>query len=205
MQILPRSALKGSFESLSRQNEMADAEGLERILDEDDLSDRIAQKLLVPVPASSSLVVNGNLPENHKYCRPWTSDFLADLARAHQAQFGRPIEVSSAVRTVEYQKQLMRVNGNAAAAEGEVVSPHLTGATIDVVKHGMGRTELNWMRTWLLPLQLAGTIDVEEEFRQKCFHITVYKNYVSPPPTAPEGKPHRRHAVPHTQLAARGL
>ena len=37
------------------------------------------------------------------------------------------------------------------------------------------------MRAWLLPLQQAGKIDVEEEFHQACFHITVYKSYV---PTA---------------------
>ena len=34
------------------------------------------------------------------------------------------------------------------------------------------------MRAWLLPLEQAGLIDVEEEFQQACFHITVYKNYV---------------------------
>jgi hypothetical protein len=202
--IVPVSPLIGSFDSLARQNEMAESEGLERILDEDDLADRIAQKLLVPVPASAALVVNGNLPENHKYCRPWTAEFLTDLAKTHAERFGLPIEVSSAVRTVEYQKQLMLTNGNAAAAEGDVVSPHLTGATVDVAKQGMSRAEMNWMRSWLLPLQLAGTIDVEEEFRQKCFHITVYKNYVSPPP-APAGRPHRRRALPHTQVASRDL
>jgi len=140
---VPVSPLLGSAESLARQNTMADAEGLERILDEDDLADRIAQKLLVPVPESPSLVVNGNLTENHKYCRPWTADFLTDLARTHVARFGKPLEVSSAVRTVEYQKQLMLTNGNAAAAEGDIVSPHLTGATIDIVKHGMTRAELS--------------------------------------------------------------
>jgi hypothetical protein len=202
--MLPPSALKGSFESLARQNEMADAEGLERILDENDLADRIAQKLLVPLPESASLAVNGNLPENHKYCRPWTANFLADLAHAHASRWGHPIEVSSAVRTVEYQKHLMHTNGNAAAAEGDVVSPHLTGATVDVAKSGMNRAELSWMRSWLLPLQLAGTIDVEEEFRQACFHITVYKNYV-PPPAAPAEKPGRRHAVSHEQVASRSL
>ena len=36
------------------------------------------------------------------------------------------------------------------------------------------------MRTWLLPLQKAGKIDVEEEFQQACFHITVYKAYIPP-------------------------
>jgi len=195
--------LVGSAESLARQNSMTDAEGLERILDEDDLADRIAQKLLVPVPESGGLVVNGNLPENHKYCRPWTADFLTDLSQAHAAKFGHPLEVSSAVRTVEYQKQLIQTNGNAAAAEGDIVSPHLTGATIDIVKHGMTRAEISWMRSWLLPLQVAGTIDVEEEFRQACFHITVYKHYASPP--APEEKPHKRRAAPRSQVASRDL
>ena len=34
------------------------------------------------------------------------------------------------------------------------------------------------MRSWLQPLQTAVKIDVEEEFQQACFHITVYKSYV---------------------------
>jgi hypothetical protein len=194
--------LKGSFESLARQNERAEMDGLERILDEDDLTSRIEQKLLVPVPASSGLVVNANLSESHRYCRPWTADFLSDLAAAHAARFHKPLEVSSAVRTVEYQQQLMRVNGNAAAAEGDIVSPHLTGGTVDVVKQGMSRQELGWMRNWLLAQQLVGTIDVEEEFRQPCFHITVYKNYASPPP-AP-GQTPRRHPAPAAQIAEDG-
>jgi hypothetical protein len=192
-------ALKGSFESLSRQNERTEADGLERILDEDDLASRIEQKLLVPIPASSSLVVNADLAENHRYCRPWTANFLTDLARAHDTRFRRPIEVSSAVRTVEYQQQLIQINGNAAAAEGDIVSPHLTGGTVDVVKKGMNRQELAWMRNWLLARQLAGDIDVEEEFRQPCFHITVYKSYTSPPDAVPAP---RRHAAPAAQVAA---
>lgn len=202
--VAPVAPLIGSAESLAHQNEMADEEGLERILDEDDLADRIAQKLLVPVPASAALTVNANLPENHRYCRPWTADFLTDLAKAHTAKFGHPLEVSSAVRTVEYQKQLMLTNGNAAAAEGDIVSPHLTGGTIDIAKSGMGRAELSWMRSWLLPLQSAGTIDVEEEFHQRCFHITVYKNY-TPPPPAPEPRPHRKRTVPRSEVASRDL
>jgi Family of unknown function (DUF5715) len=174
--------LRGSLNSLERQNAKADAEGLERIEDEDDLSDRIAHKLLVPVPASALLTVNGNLPEHHRYCRPWTANFLADLARAHAGLFHQPLEVSSAVRTVEYQKRLMAINGNAAAAEGDIVSPHLTGATIDIAKSGLSRQEIGWMRSWLLPLQRLGKLDVEEEFQQACFHITVYKSYVPSKP-----------------------
>ncbi|HWG22373.1 MAG TPA: DUF5715 family protein [Terracidiphilus sp.] len=195
--------LRGSFDSLARQNERAEAEGLERILDEDDLRDRIAQRLLVPVPASASLVVNANLPATHRYCRPWTARFLSDFARAHDARFHHPIEVSSAVRTVAYQKQLMLTNGNAAAAEGDIVSPHLTGATVDIAKSGMSRSELAWMRSSLLRLQLEGKLDVEEEFQQACFHITVYKSYVPPPPP-PGIRPRHRRPVSGLQLASRG-
>ena len=46
----------------------------------------------------------------------------------------------------------METNGNAAAAEGDIVSPHLTGATIDIAKQGLSRQEMGWMRSWLLPL-----------------------------------------------------
>jgi hypothetical protein len=183
------SPLRGSLESLERQNAKLDAEGLERIEDESDLASRIADGLLVPVPASAALTVNSDLLPNHRYCRPWTAKFLADLAREHDAVFHRPIEVSSAVRTVEYQRRLMHINGNAAPAEGDVVSPHLTGATVDIEKSGLSRQEMAWMRQRLLTLESAGKIDVEEEFRQACFHITVYRNY------APEHKTAPRHRV----------
>ena len=172
--------LRGSLESLERQNQRLADEGLERIEDEDDLAARIANGLLVPLPASEALTVNSSLTPNHRYCRPWTARFLADLARQHDAIFHRPLEVSSAVRTVEYQKHLMNVNGNAAPADGDVVSPHLTGAAIDIAKGGLSREEMAWMRTRLLALQEAGKIDVEEEFQQACFHITVYKSYAPP-------------------------
>ncbi len=173
--------LRGSHESLVHQNEMAEADGLERILDDADLSDRIAHGSLVPVPVSAGLRVNTDLPENRRYCRPWTSKFLSDLAAAHSAHFaGGSLEVTSAVRTVEYQRRLRHINGNAAAADGDIASPHLTGGTVDIAKAGMTAREIGWVRSWLIPLEQQGKIDVEEEFRQSCFHISVYKSYTDP-------------------------
>lgn len=188
-----RYALRGTHDSLVRQNERVELESLERIEDNADLQNRIASGALVRVPETSGLRVNPSLPEERRYCREWTADFLSDLSRAHEAQFHKPLVVSSAVRTVEYQKHLMRVNRNAADAEGDIVSPHLTGATIDIAKSGLSRRELQWMRDHLFAYQTAGVIDVEEEFRQRCFHITVYKNY------SPASSPQPHHeAVPQT-------
>jgi hypothetical protein len=177
--------LRGSHESLVHQNEMAQADGLERILDDADLADRILHGSLVHVPVSSALRINTDLPENRRYCRPWTAKFLSDLAQAHAARFpGSPIEVTSAVRTVEYQRKLRLFNGNAAAADGDIASPHLTGGTIDIGKGGMSAREIGWLRAWLIPLEQAGKIDVEEEFRQSCFHISVYRNYMGLTPAS---------------------
>ncbi|HET7104878.1 MAG TPA: DUF5715 family protein [Terracidiphilus sp.] len=175
--IVATPPLRGSFESLQRQNEKTDAEHLERILNFNDLKDRIARGVLVPVPASSALTIDQDLPPDYRYCRPWTATFLSDLSRAHEAVFHRPLQVSSAVRTIQYQKELRLRNGNAASAEGDVVSPHVTGATIDITKRDLTTREIYWMRIHLRALQKAGKLDVEEEFRQACFHITVYKSY----------------------------
>jgi Family of unknown function (DUF5715) len=184
------SPLKGSRESLIRQNQRSEADGLERIENDAQLNELRSQHALVVVPVSMSLRVNTELPVNRRYCRPWTAHFLSDLGRVHYARFHRPLQVNSAVRTVEYQRHLIEVNGNAAPAEGDIASPHLTGATIDIAKKGLSMSEVAWMRAYLLPLQTAGKIDVEEEFYQSCFHITVYKSYV--PPALPQTVPHNR-------------
>jgi len=191
--------LVGSRESLVRQNERTEADGLARIEDDAQLNGLRREKALVAVPVSASLHINEGLPVNRRYTRPWTAKFLTDLARAHYARFRRSVQVNSAVRTVEYQRHLMEVNGNAAPADGDIASPHLRGATVDIAKKGLSESEIAWMRGYLYPLQMAGKLDVEEEFYQSCFHITVYKSY-APPATVP--KPPVRHSSA-TLLASR--
>lgn len=170
--------LVGSRASLLRQNERGEAEGLKRIQNVAQLDAMRRDGQLVPLPLSERLLVNRDLPVDRRCTRPWTAKFLTDLARAHYIRFDRPLQVNSAVRTVRFQRRLMRVNGNAAPATGDIASPHLLGATIDIGKRGLSLSEVAWMRAYLLPLEEAGKIDVEEEFYQSCFHITVYKSYV---------------------------
>jgi len=194
--IVPRP-LKGSHEILVRQNLVADRDGLDRIHDDNDLANMRDQRLLVALPASKALEVDDRLPTDRRYCRPWTAQFLATLARAHYARFHTPLQVNSAVRTVEFQQRLLRTNGNAAPAEGETASPHLTGQAIDLAKHGLSLTEIAWLRGYLLPLVQQGRIDVEEEFQQSCFHISVYKKYM---PSTPA--PHREITSHHASATA---
>jgi len=171
------SPIRGSHDSLVRQNEMVDGEGLERIENDEQLLQLTQDEKLVPLPENRAVGVNPTLPENRRFCRPWTRSFLATFAQAHWLKFHRALLVNSAVRTVEFQRSLQRYNGNAAGIEGDTASPHLTGATIDVAKQGMTRAELKWAREYLLRLQELGKLDAEEEFKQSVFHITVYNTF----------------------------
>lgn len=176
-------ALKGSREILMHQNEMADRDGLDRIQDDGDLERLRTRKSLVALPSGAGIQTDERLPANRRYCRPWTAQFLAALGRAHYARFERALQVNSAVRTVEFQQRLVLRNGNAAPAGGETASPHLTGQAVDLAKHGLSLTEIAWLRGYLLPLVQEGKIDVEEEFQQACFHISVYRGYLQQPAT----------------------
>jgi hypothetical protein len=179
--------LKGSHEILVRQNQMADDEGLDRIQDDEDLERMRRAGLLIPLPASAKLHVDERLPANRRYCRPWAALFLEDMGRAFYGRFGEALQVNSAVRTVEFQHRLIHTNGNAAPAEGDSASPHLTGQAVDIGKHGLSLAEIAWLRWYLLPLVQAEKVDVEEEFQQACFHISVYKSYL-PRPAAGRGE-----------------
>ena len=193
--------LKGSHEILLRQNQVADRDGLDRIQSDDDILDLRNQKLLVSIPTSGTLLIDERLPANRRYCRPWTAQFLATLSRSYYARFHTPLQVNSAVRTVEFQQRLLRTNGNAAPAEGDTASPHLTGQAIDLAKHGLTLTQIAWLRGYLLPLVQQGKVDVEEEFQQACFHISVYKKYL-PPATAPRRNLAGTHSAETTALAS---
>ncbi len=191
--------LKGSRDILVHQNLIADRDGLDRIRDDEDLLDMRREGLLVSLPSDKALEIDDRLPTNRRYCRPWAMQFLVTLARAHYAQFHTPLQINSAARTVEFQQHLVHINGNAAPAEGDTASPHLTGQAIDIAKHGLSLTEIAWLRGYLLPLVQQGKIDVEEEFQQACFHISVYKKYL--PADAPRTNPDILHHGGTTALA----
>jgi hypothetical protein len=176
--ILP-PPLYGSREILLHQNQMADRDGLDRVRNDADLLKLRRQNKLVALPQSDALHVDQRLPENRRFSRPWTAAFLAELARDYYASFHSPLQVDSAVRTIRFQQRLIRINGNAAPAAGDTASPHLTGQAVDIAKGSLSLTQIAWMRTYLQPLIDQGKIDVEEEFQQACFHISVYKNYLA--------------------------
>lgn len=163
--------------SLHEQNEQADADELPR-LEEKDLEVFKGSGWLVPLPDNNrTVIVDYRLSEKYRWCTHWTHRFLLDFGSKSKLFIGKAVLVTSAIRTVESQKSLIKINGNAAEAEGPKRSSHLTGATIDIAKKGLSKKQLDWIRNYLAELRKRGVIHVTEEFQQAVFHIMVFKNY----------------------------
>ncbi len=175
------ASLRGSAVSQIKQNKEADKEHLTRIKNEKGLvkmeNDGYLVKISQEVHLSQSLQ---GKPENC-FVRPWTNTFLVRFTHQFENKFGTGTapEVSSAVRTIEQQKDLKNKyhNNNAASTSGPKASSHPTGSTIDLKKKGLSKEELAWTRKVLLSLEQRGLIEATEEHGQECFHIMVFEKY----------------------------
>jgi len=169
--------LRGSHDSMLRQNEEIDRLKLVRINDDQQLEDLELRGELVSLHDSRSLQIAPNIELNRRFCRPWTRSFLEDMSQAFYTEFHQPIQLTSAVRTVDQQARLQRWNHNAAPIDGDTASSHLAGLTIDIGKRPMSRKERAWVDQYVLKLQQLGLVEAAEERRQACYHIMVSDRY----------------------------
>jgi len=169
--------LRGSYDSMLRQNEEIDRLELPRIQNDDELESMILRQELVGIDETNSLRVAANIEPTKRFCRPWTNEFLTDLSEAYYQEFRQPIQVNSAVRTVEQQRKLRRHNRNAAPIDGDTASSHLAGTTVDLAKRGLSRKQKKWLDAYLKNLADQGLIEAAEERRQACYHIMVTSKY----------------------------
>ncbi len=171
--------LRGSHDSLVRQNEEIDRLQLPRIADDQELEELISKDELVPLRETETLRIDPRLEDSRRYCRPWARDFLDDISRAYFREFRQPIQVNSAVRTVEQQKKLRRSNRNAAPIDGDTASSHLAGLTVDIAKRGLTRRQRRWVEDYLVRLRDLGLVEAAEERRQPVFHVMVSDRYTA--------------------------
>jgi len=159
------------------QNQVIERLHLSRIKDDKQLRAMVLSGDLVSIPETLALSIDPRLPKNRRYCRIWSLQLIQELARQYKERFGYPLMVTSAVRTVQVQIRLLRINHNAAKAHGEEASSHLTGATIDVSRKNMTKEENRWMEDALLLYSVEGRVIFIEENGQLCYHI-----FIIPPP-----------------------
>jgi hypothetical protein len=166
-----------SHESLLIQNAEVDRLELPRIQDDDELEALKASGALQPILAGETLRFDPRLDPSRRFCRPWTRDFVQDIAQAYYKRFHQQVQVNSAVRTVKVQTKLRRHNRNAAPAEGDTASSHLAGLTVDLQRRGMSKDQIRWMEHYLFYMKALGLVEPEEERGQWVFHIMVSSRY----------------------------
>jgi hypothetical protein len=171
------SLLRATASSLTIENQRADADDLSRLTGLPMLRRFVRAGLLVAVPSTTKHSYTHNISTAYRYLRPWSKLFLDRLSSQFHSRFGHRLRVTSLVRTVSFQQNLAKRNGNAAPAYGPKRSSHLTGATLDISKKGMTGRELDWMRRVLHSLTVSNYIHAIEEFQQSAFHIMVFRNY----------------------------
>lgn len=172
-----RTNLRATRQSQIVQNERADRDHLSRMTDQKTLERFKRLELIVSVPAKTKDYYIHAIPVQYRYLRPWTKLFLDRLSSQFRSRFGRPLRITSLIRTSAYQTQLSRRNGNAASAVGKKRSSHLTGASLDISKKGMAAAQQRWLRNVLASLKAKGYLFAVEEFYQPNFHVMVHRNY----------------------------
>jgi Family of unknown function (DUF5715) len=177
---------KGTEDSLILQNEAIDAMGLPRIRDDKQLRSLIAEDVLVPLTQNRYVRVSPKLEAKRRYVKPSVDEFLQEIGQEFYAQFGTPIQVNSAVRTIKTQISLIRWNHNAAPIHGEKASAHLAGVAVDLQRRGLTEQQIRFIQQKLLIFARTNMIIVEEELKQPCFHIVVTGNYPLMPPDLPQ-------------------
>lgn len=105
------------------------------------------------------------------YARPAALALLEEIATAYQAEFKRPLPVTSLIRTDEYQRQL-RESGNPNAGDFSV-EPHTTGFAFDLYYHFMSAREQEFLMNEIARLKQAGRAEALRELRDH-YHVFAF-------------------------------
>jgi hypothetical protein len=169
--------LRGSHDSMTRQNEEIDRLQLPRIADQQQLLELERTGELVPIPESQGLRWSPAIQSDKRFSRPWTNQFLQDMSDAYYSQFRSQLQVNSAVRTMEQQQKLRRHNRNAAPEVGDLTSSHLAGTTVDLSRRGLSKAQHEWVESYLKNLRDLQLVEAAEERSTWCFHVMVSDRY----------------------------
>lgn len=110
------------------------------------------------------------------FIRPEARRMILQVAALYKEKFGRPLPITSLIRTQQYQNQLRETNANAAKVD---VPPHTTGLAFDIFNGWMSAAEQNFLMTEIARLEASGRVEALRENRD---HIHVFTFAIGKPP-----------------------
>ena len=105
------------------------------------------------------------------FIRPEARDVILQIARDYKQKFGRPLPVTSLVRTEEYQARL----GRSGVRNATKIStpPHTTGLAFDVLYKFMSKAEQEWLMGHVAELEAEGRVEALRELTNH-YHIFAF-------------------------------
>lgn len=134
------------------------------------------------------------------HVRPAALALLEELAGAYQSKFGRPLPVTSLVRTEEYQR-LLRESGNPNAAD-VAPPPHTTGLAFDIYYRYMTAAEQEFIMGEIARLESAGRLEALRELRDH-YHVFAFAEGRRPEEASVDTMLGRRGARAKAELKAK--
>ena len=152
----------------------------------DGIDNLVRDDRLVKISSNKYYVVKG-LSHSHPYLTPGAAQLLEDIGKRFRKKLDEngmgnyAYHVSSLLRTKESQKNLSRMNVNAASN-----TSHLYGTTFDIAYNSVVKEPLPWIKIEVFDAKAIGLLSesigelrrerrcvVVTERIEKCFHITV--------------------------------
>jgi hypothetical protein len=105
------------------------------------------------------------------FIRPEAREVILQIAHEYKEKFGRPLPVTSLVRTEEYQARL----GRSGVRNATTIStpPHTTGLAFDVLYKFMTKDEQEWLMGNVARLEDEGRVEALRELTNH-FHIFAF-------------------------------
>lgn len=151
--------LRGSHESMVRQNAAALESRYEFVHDEPQIHELVARNEIVEIKPSAEIAFKG---VSYPYARPVVREFVERLAHDYHAVCAAPLVVTSLVRPLSRQPR------NASP-----LSVHPAGMAVDMHIPPLPACRI-WLEKDLLALEARGVIDVTREQHPPHFHVAVY-------------------------------
>lgn len=191
------TSLLSSPEKLAQENCAADGMGFNRYQNLDEIVADDGKKL---VPVKSLLIrIKDDVPEARHVARPWTRDYIIEIANyLNQTPGVKKIEhsevqllIASLIRSRVDQDGLSKIRKSyqyikknlkkflpgrrsfADCSSKAICSTHLTGATVDISRLGVDKKKLKILATRLLEDREKGRILAIVENVNNCFHVFV--------------------------------
>ena len=151
--VLPRwnPVLRGSHDSLLRQNEEIDRLKLTRISDDQQLEELEMRGELVNLHESRAMQIASNLELNRRFCRPWTRDFLEDLSQAllRPVSSAHPGHLRWSARSTSRPACSARTT-TPPPSTATPPPPIWPASRVDIGKRPMSRRERAWIDQYVL-------------------------------------------------------